>query len=125
MDPVQPGVRLACLVLLSTKSSRDMRLLAEEVLRSAAGNSPEYSALNLAYVTMTTRQKEVGIAGKAFETLTQVHGSPLWSGTINEAYSKGRAEASAAYDHAKIALDEAKLEFTARATALSFVEDDF
>lgn len=112
MDPVEEGVRLACLVLLSTKSTKEMRETAVGVIRSAAAHKTAFVELDRAYTMMTLRRDEMRVAGRAIDALFKACGSPLWSGDVNKKYSDARAEASAAYELAKKEVCKADTEFT-------------
>jgi hypothetical protein len=112
MQTCEAAVRLALDALIKCNVMRLMRTDAEHVLEAAAAEyGGDYAAINAAYRAMLTARIEARRAGQAFTEIARKHGNPLWSGTVNHAYTREMELASAEYTKAKEVRDEREREF--------------
>jgi hypothetical protein len=121
MQTCKAAVRLALDALTKCNVMHLMRTDAERVLEAAAAEyGGDYAALNEAYRAMLAARADVRRTGQAFTEIARKHGNPLWSGTVNHAYTQDIELASVEHDKAKEARDKRESEFYALASAFYF-----
>ena len=118
MQTCKAAVRLALDALIECNVMHLMRTDAERVLAAAAAEyGGNYAALNAAYLAMQAARADVRRTGQAFTEIARKHGNPLWSGTVNHAYTQDIEIATAEHDKAKKARDERERDFQTLANA--------
>ena len=121
MQTCKAAVRLALDALTKCNVMHLMRTDAEHVLEAAAAEyGGDYAALNAAYRAMQAARADVRRTGQAFTEIARKHGNPLWSGTVNHAYTCDIELATAEHDKAKEARDKLESEFYTLANTLYF-----